>query len=310
MLTSTRKVVILGATGTIGSAVSYELRKRGYDVIVVSRNTEKARLSLPGMHEYVLLDFSNPSPLQLALENAVGVINLSGEPLLGNPFSKKHKKLVYSSRVQVTEQLVVLLKGVTQKPAVFINGSAIGFYGFHTITDQEYAEDSPPSTEYQGFLTKKWEDAAEAAQRLRIRVVCIRTGIVLDLAQNGALKKLLLPFYWYLGGYIGIANSWRSWIHLDDEVGIILHALTNSSVVGGINATAPHPVTNREFAKCIGKALNKPSAIPVPEIFVRIIFGELAEVITRGKKVLPAKALSTEYQFKYPTLSEALKNLL
>jgi uncharacterized protein (TIGR01777 family) len=305
-----KKAVVFGATGTIGSAISKELKHKGYYVTVVTRNPQKARSTLSGMDEYVLLDFNAPKDLIRSLENAEAVINLSGEPLLGNPFSKTRKELVYSSRVTVTKNIVSLLSTLNCKPKVFINASAIGFYGFHEITNVSQTEESNCSLEYQGTLTKDWEEAAIQAERFGIRVIVIRTGLVLDLAKNGALKKLALPFYWFVGGYVGIAKSWRSWIHLDDEIGIIMHTLSNTAVFGPVNATAPNPVTNREFANALGKALRRPALIPVPEYCVKLLLKDITEVITRGKKVLPVKAISTGYKFKFETISEALSDLL
>ena len=191
---------------------------------------------------------------------------------------------------------------------VLINASAIGVYGTHTITDDVLDEYSLISAEdYISALSMRWEAATMSNIK---RVVHIRTGIVLDGSHRGTLAKLALPFRLGLGGPIGNLKSWRSWIHITDEIGLIRFALENNNITGPLNATAPNSVQGDAFSKILGAALNKPSWLPVPEIAIRLALGEAAEIITRGKRIHPTKALAAGYHFKFPSLESALRDLL
>jgi uncharacterized protein (TIGR01777 family) len=304
------KITVLGATGAIGSKLCPTLKEHGYDVVVVSRNPDQARLSLPGMHGYTALDLGSRGTLAQALEESQAVINLCGTPLVVPFPTKEHTRKVRESRITLTHDLCALLAGLSRKPELLINASAIGYYGFHDITDETFDEESPPASEYQGTLARDWEAAAMTAELHGIRTVCIRTGIVLDSTPRGALMMMALPFKLLVGGPAGIARCWRSWIHIDDEVGIMLHSLRDPAIHGALNATSPNPLRNVDFSLALGKILRRPSWIPIPEALIRIALGDASEVITRGKKVLPARSLATGYQFRYPHIEHALESLM
>ncbi|MDH4028762.1 MAG: TIGR01777 family oxidoreductase, partial [Nitrospirota bacterium] len=196
-----------------------------------------------------------------------------------------------------------LSKGGTPGLKIFISASAIGIYGLHG--DEAVTEDSSPASDYLADVCRKWEAEAFRAQQLGLRVVTIRIGGVLE-ADGGALAQMVMPFKFFLGGPIGSGRQWFSWIHRDDVVGIIKYALENDSVSGPVNATAPAPVTNRQFSTALGKALSRPSFFAVPGFVVRLSLGELGNVLLSGRRVLPEKALKAGYIFKYPEVNGAL----
>lgn len=293
-------IVLFGANGLIGSHLSSTLQSQGYAVITVSRHPTPQQLPL---------DFKSPV-LRQALEEAYGVVNLAGAPIIGKRLTARYRQTIRESRSGLTQQLVSCLAELPHRPAVLINGSAIGYYGTHELTDAPYTETSPAGGGFWGNLSVEWEAAAQPAAALGIRTVLLRTGLILANNPYGTLAKLALPFRLGIGGPVGVASTWRSWIHINDEIGIILLALTDSTLSGPINATAPEPLRNSELAHQLGNQLHRPSWLNVPEMPLRAIFGDVCDVITRGKKVLPEKALAKGYQFNYPTFKLAINDLL
>ena len=241
------------------------------------------------------------------------IINLAGEPIAPKRWTAERKKRILSSRIDATRALVESLKQIPPGPSlskggtpglkIFISASAIGIYGLHG--DEAVTEDSSPASDYLADVCRKWEAEAFRAQQLGLRVVTIRIGGVLE-ADGGALAQMVMPFKFFLGGPIGSGRQWFSWIHRDDVVGIIKYALENDSVSGPVNATAPAPVTNRQFSTALGKALSRPSFFAVPGFVVRLSLGELGNVLLSGRRVLPEKALKAGYIFKYPEVNGAL----
>ena len=295
-----QRIVIFGASGLIGRRTATALREAGYEVLSVSRRPVANQLPL---------DFSSPE-LRNALSRAYGIINLAGAPIIGKRLTPAYRKLIDDSRIGLTERLVGCLAELPQRPEVLINGSATGYYGTRELTDEIFTETSPAGSGFWADLCVKWETAALGAEALGIRTVAIRTGLVLSKEPGGTLAKLALPFRLGIGGPIGPPESWRSWIHIDDEVGIILYALANADVRGPVNATAPKPLRNAEFAKQLGHALQRPSWLPVPEAAVKLVFGDVGEVITRGKRIVPRRISDSGYGFTYPTFESALNQLV
>ncbi|MCK5138405.1 MAG: TIGR01777 family oxidoreductase, partial [Thermodesulfovibrionia bacterium] len=231
------------------------------------------------------------------------VINLAGEPIVSSRWTKVRKERIMSSRIHTTHALVQSMQNAHQRPTVLISASAIGYYGAHE--DEEVTEETQPATDFLAEVCKAWEAEALKAQELGVRVVLIRIGAVLE-SDGGALPPMTIPFKFFLGGPIGSGKQWFSWIHRDDMVGIITYALENDFVSGPFNATAPQPVTNREFTSALGKALNRPSWLSVPGFIVRLSLGELGSVLLTGQRVLPEKILKAGYKFRFNEVNEAL----
>jgi uncharacterized protein len=305
-MAETKRVVVTGATGMIGKALCSQLTLKGYELVVLSRNPEQARQSVPGAAVKW-----NPADAQGewvgVLDGAFGVIHLAGAPVAGKRWTEQYKAELRNSRVVPTRTLVEAMNSVNQKPSVFVCGSAIGYYG--PRDDTELDETAPPGNDFLGKLGLAWEHEGARAGTYGIRTVLLRTGVVFD-REAGALPKMVSPFRMYVGGPVLPGSQWFSWIHIDDEVGLILLALEDTRVSGPLNATAPQPQTNREFSTTIGKVLGKPSWLPVPGFALKILFGEMADTLTTGQRVIPRKALDLGYTFKFPTAEAALRDLL
>jgi uncharacterized protein (TIGR01777 family) len=290
------KVLITGGTGFIGSALARELKSSGHNVIITTRKEADSEDKLT----WNLPDLIPPD----IISDIDAVINLAGEPIAPERWTKERKKRIMSSRVETTRALAESMKNADPKPKVLISASAVGYYGPHE--DEIINEESPPASDFLAEVCRAWEAEALKAEELGIRVVPIRIGGVLE-SDGGALKQMVTPFKFLLGGPIGSGRQWFSWIHRDDLVGIIKFALEDDSVTGPVNGTAPEPVRNREFAAALGKALNRPSSFAVPAFAVKMTLGELGEVLLTGQRVIPEKILKAGYHFKYPEINEALK---
>jgi uncharacterized protein (TIGR01777 family) len=236
-----------------------------------------------------------------------GIVNLAGENLFGHRWNDEFKKSIAESRVKAAENVVQTLgKNSTRSngaPRVLVNASAIGIYGPHG--DEELTENSAPGDDFLAKVCINWEHAARAAESAGARVVLLRIGVVLDKT-GGALAQLLTPFKYGGGGPVGSGRQWMSWIYHEDLVGLILLALDNAEASGPLNGTAPNPVTNKEFAQSLGRALHRPAFMPMPGFVLRLMIGEAADVVLTGQRVLPTKALALHYQFKFPQIDAAL----
>jgi len=301
-----KKILITGGTGFIGTPLSRELRNSGHTVVVTTRRPSDSKEKLTW----------NPPALipSEVISGFDAVINLAGEPVAPERWTKKRKELIMSSRMDTTRSLVESIKQIPLNPplakgdrgglpTVLISASAIGYYGDH---GNEYVtEDTPPASDFLAKVCKAWEAEAVKAQELSIRVVLIRIGGVLE-SDGGALPKMMTPFKFFLGGPIGSGKQWFSWIHRDDVAGIIKYALENESVSGSVNAVSPNPVTNKEFSSALGKALHKPSWLAVPAFVIKLTLGELGSMLLTGQRVMPEKILKSGYKFKNPDLEDAL----
>ena len=301
-----KRVIVTGATGLIGREVCKELIARGYEVVVFSRNPDSARAKVPGAADYVSWMPAESGPLAAHLDGAWGVISLAGASIAGKRWDDDYKRQIRDTRVIGTRGLVKAMAAAQEKPKVFISGSAVGFYGARDATPLD--ESANAGTDFLAGVVREWEDAAKEAEGLGIRTAVIRTGIVLD-KNEGALPQLKLPFQFFVGGPILPGTQWLSWIHRDDEVGLILFALENEGARGPVNASAPNPQTNRDFCSSLGKAMGRPSWMPVPEFALKIVVGEFSEGLTTGQRVIPKKAQELGYEFKYQTSEAALRQI-
>lgn len=302
------RVFITGGTGLVGTRLLAQLKKRSDHAIVLTRNPDKAREKLGDFPELVAGDPTVAGPWQASVSSCDAVVNLAGENLFARRWSDGFKAIIRTSRIDGTNNVVQAITHAPSRPRVLVNGSAIGYYGFHG--DQALTEESPPGDDFLAKTCVEWEAAAKPAEQLGVRVVLLRTGVVLDKA-GGALQLMLLPFKLFLfGGKIGSGRQWVSWIHHEDEVGIILKALDDGMVSGPLNATAPVPITNKDLAHAIGKAMGRPSFFPTPGFMLNLGLGEVASLVVKGQRVLPKKAQELGYAFRYPEIGMALRQAL
>lgn len=300
------RITITGATGFIGAALCQALTDAGHEVIALTRSTS-AQQKLGDRVRCVTWDGQSGGEWEETLNGADAVVNLAGESIAAKWNAEKKEK-IRASRVDATKALVRAMDQASQRPKVLISGSAVGYYG--PRGDEELTEESRPGNDFLAEVCQAWEAAAAEAESLGVRVVRLRIGIVLG-GGGGALSKMLTPFKMGVGGPTGSGQQWMSWIHRDDVVGLVQFALEREDVKGPLNATAPNPVRNREFAQTLGKLLHRPAFLPTPAFAVRLMFGEMADVLLlTGQRVLPAAAQRLGYQFKYPDLTSALKAVL
>jgi uncharacterized protein (TIGR01777 family) len=295
-------VLITGGTGFIGARLAEVLIAGGHEVTVLTRDKAKARdfrgrvTLIDGLHDL------------RGRANFDAIVNLAGEPVADGRWSAAKKRRILDSRVSMTSALVRLMAASERRPKVLISASAVGFYG--SDAERAFKESSAPAPGFTHDVCRACEAAALAAEPLGVRVCLLRIGIVLG-SQGGAMARMLPAFEFGLGGPMGNGRQWVSWIHLDDVVGLILHAIADDSLSGAINATAPRPVRNKTFAKALGWALRRPAILPTPGFALRLLFGEMAqEVLLTGQKVLPERAAAAGYRFRYPTLHDALSDIL
>lgn len=295
-------ILLTGGTGLIGRALCHYWTQQGHQLTVWSRTPEQVpRLCGAGVKGIARLEDCPPGALD-------AVVNLAGAPIADRPWTAKRKQLLWASRISLTEQLVAWLASREQKPDVLLSGSAVGWYG--DAGERELDERQPPvSSDYASQLCAAWEDAALLAEPLGIRVVRIRTGLVLA-ADGGFLKRLLLPFKLALGGPIGNGRQWMPWIHLHDQVALMDFLLHHEAACGPYNACAPAPVRSQAFAKALGAALHRPAFMPLPAIFLKLGLGELSVLLLGGQRALPKRLLEAGFVFRFNTLETALADLL
>jgi hypothetical protein len=298
---------ITGATGLIGNALCRTLNPGQHQIVVLSRRPEKARLQFPSAQCIGWNATSAPTP-QPALEGLDAVVHLAGESIAAGRWNSRRKEKIRESRVAGTRNLVTLLGQLKNPPEVLVSGSAIGYYG--PRGDEPLGEDAPPAEDFLGQVCQQWENEAKRATESGIRVVLLRTGLVLS-DRGGALPKMLPPFKMFIGGPLASGRQWMSWIHIRDQIGAIQHVLSNREVKGPVNLTAPGPVTNQEFSKTLAGVLKRPALFRVPGFVLRLLFAEMAEaLLLNGQRVLPRTLQQSGYEFQFPKLKGAFENLL
>jgi uncharacterized protein len=300
------RVLITGASGLIGSAVADALLARGDEVVGLTRDPERAKPKNPTIRWHAWRATTERPPPE-ALEGVDAVLNLIGEPI-DQRLTDQAKVRIRETRITGTRNLLQGIEASPTEPSVFIGQSAIGYYGDRGA--QILDEESEPGEGFTAEIPIDWEAAEREAEDVFDRVVIFRTGLVLS-KQGGLLKQLLLPFKLGVGGPIAGGEQFMSWISIEDLVGLMLWALDTREVWGIINATAPNPVTNREFSKALGRALNRPAFMPIPKFAVSALRGgELADAVAGGARVVPRRALDAGYEFRHPGLDEALRAAL
>lgn len=302
------RVFITGATGFIGSHhLVPALLGAGHEVSIVSRAVEKAGNVFGRDVEVHEGDPGVAGPWQEAAGKAEAIINLCGEPILTKKWTPERKKAILDSRVLPTRRLLEAIEAAPAKPKTLLSGSAIGYYS--DCGDEIVTEERGRGADWGAELCATWEREANKATALGVRVVNLRTGIVLG-ADGGALPTMVKPMKMFAGGPIASGRQYMSWVHIDDWVGIALRALSDEKISGPVNLTAPNPVRNREFAKTLGKVVHRPSWLPTPAFVFRLMFGEGAALVVGGQRVIPRRALDAGYKFKFENLEAALEDVL
>ncbi len=302
------RVLITGATGTIGLALADALRARGDQVIALSRDPERGQRVLgDGAEVHGWADPVGEPPPAHALRAADGVVHLLGEPI-AQRWTDEAKQRIRDSRIKSTQQLVQGLAGLAEgeRPRVLVSQSAVGYYGARG--DETLDEQSPAGHDFLAEIVVAWERAAAAAPD-GMRVTYTRTGVVLS-SSGGALAKMLPFFKLGVGGPVAGGKQYVPWIHLDDVIGGLICCLDDSTATGPVNLTAPHPVTNAEMSRALGHVLGRPAVLPVPGLAVKLLYGEMAQIVTGGQRALPARLNELGYEFRHAEIEAALADVL
>ena len=292
--------LVTGGSGFIGRSLCRELLKRAQVTVLTRSRARASRVLRPEIGTVQSLEELGELPLQ-------AVVNLAGANLAAGRWTAERKSEFRSSRVDATNALVDWLGQLKEKPEVLVSASAVGWYGARG--DEELREDSAPGDEFQAELCQAWEAAAMRATQFGIRVVCLRSGIVLG-RDGGALARMLPAFRLGLGGRMGSGKQWTSWIHRDDLVSLVQWALARPSASGVYNATAPTPVTNAELAETLAAVLHRRARLPLPARALRGLFGEMSQLLLTGQRVIPARLREVGFVFRHPELRGALEHLL
>src|SRR3954447_15843923 len=298
------RVTVTGATGLIGRRLVAELRRRGDEVTVLSRDPDKASSRL-GVEAVAWNATEEPAPVA-ALAGRDAVVHLAGEPV-AQRWNDEVKRRIHDSRVKGTHNLVAGLRDADPRPKVLVSASRVGYYGPHG--DERVTQSDPAADDFLGQLCVEWEGAADEAKELGLRVAYVRTGIALD-GRGGALKEMLPPFKLGVGGPIAGGRQYMPWIHIDDLVGIFLAALDGEQWTGPVNGSAPEPVTQKAFAKALGRAVRRPAIAPIPGFAIKLMMGEMGDIATTGVRAVPERPLQLGYTFKHTDVDEALRAAL
>ncbi|HIK41491.1 TIGR01777 family oxidoreductase [Thermoleptolyngbya sp. M55_K2018_002] len=304
------KIAVTGATGFVGTRLVERLLEEGHHVVALTRSKAHSDRVFP-QSAFPNVDVVEYTPLesgdwQQVLSGCDGVVNLAGAGIADERWTPERKQEILDSRKVGTEKIVEAIAQASPKPSVLVNASAIGYYG--TSETATFDESSAPGDDFLAQVCQAWEAAAESAQTSGTRVVILRTGIVLGM--GGALGKMLTPFRLFAGGPLGTGRQWFSWIHREDLVNLILKALTDSSLSGVYNATAPNPVRMAEFCQTLGQIMGRPSWLPVPAFALEALLGDAAQVVLEGQQVLPKRTQEAGFAYQYSDVKAAIANIL
>jgi len=305
------RIMISGGSGLIGRALSARLVEAGHEVVILSRAPQRAE-ALPGGIRAVAWDGKTTQGWAHVVDGAGAVIHLAGENIAGEGFfparwTEERKRRILASRLDSGKAMVQAVQEARQKPGIFVQGSAIGYYG--PLGDSPVDEQSPTGADFMARVCREWEESTQAVEAMGARRVIIRTGVVLSM-QGGAFTRLLLPFKFFAGGPMGNGRQYLSWIHIADQVDAIRFLIENPGAQGVYNLTAPEPVRNAEFARSLGRVMGRPSFLPVPGFALRTMFGEVATVVLDGQRVLPTRIQQLGYSFQFAQAEAAIRDLL
>jgi hypothetical protein len=307
------RVLITGGTGLIGSALVNSFTRDQHEVIVLSRSPER---QAPTGVRLVGWDGHTTEGWGGLVNEVDAIINLAGESIGGDSipalitkrWTSHRKKLILQSRLDGGKALTDAVRAATKKPDVFIQASAVGYYG--SRGDEVLTEDSRPGSTFDSGVCQAWENSTSEVEHMGVRRVVIRTAGVAMSTGGGALPFMLLPFKLFAGGRLGTGRQWFSWIHMADEVGAIRFLIENPTASGVFNLSAPEPVKNADFSRILGRVMNRPSFLPVPEFALRLALGEKSEMVLGSQKQLPIRLQQLGYKFRFPRVEEALRDLL
>lgn len=306
------RIVIAGGTGFLGSPLTKAYAEEGHDVRVLTRGLAPGEsrhdpgTGVPGVTRLGWRPDGQGGPWASALDGADGVINLAGESIGEKRWTPQRKVALRDSRIVSTQSLVTAIASVARPPRVFISGSACGYYG--PSGDETKTEDSPAGSDFLAHICEDWEAEARRAAP-HTRVVLLRTGLVLERS-GGALAKMIPPFRLFAGGPMGSGRQYMSWIHRIDWIEMVRWIVDTASVSGPVNATAPAPVTNREFARALGRGLHRPSLVPAPSFALKLLLGEMAgPLVLEGQRVIPARATTFGFHFRYAEIDQAMRGI-
>lgn len=305
------KVLIAGGSGLIGRELVKQLLAAGDQPLVLTRQPAES-LELPAGVPAIHWDGKSARGWGEIVNTVEAVVNLAGENIAGEKFfparwTPPRKALILQSRLDAGTALVEAVQAAEKKPLVFVQASAIGYYG--TQGAESLTENSPAGSDFVAEVSQQWEGVSAAVEALGVRRVIVRTGVVLSLA-GGALPRMLLPYRLFAGGPFGHGRQWYSWIHIADTASALRFVIANSQANGVVNLTAPNSLTNADFGKALGKVMRRPSSVPLPGFVMRLMFGEVATVVLDGQRVLPEKLQALGFRFTFPTLEAALQDLL
>ncbi|MCU0532285.1 MAG: TIGR01777 family oxidoreductase [Hydrococcus sp. Prado102] len=298
------KIAITGASGFVGSRLVEKLKAEGHQILVFTRNLERAQRIFHNV-EIVVYQPTESGDWQQKIAGCDGVVNLAGEPI-AERWTPEHKKAILESRQLGTQKLVEAIAMANPKPSVLVNASAIGYYG--TSETATFDENSAPGSDFLAQVCQAWETEAKKVKEAGVRLVIVRIGIV--LGNGGALAKMVPPFKIFAGGPLGNGRQWFSWIHREDLVNLIIQALKRPEIEGTYNATAPNPVRMSQLCQTLGEVINRPSWLPVPDFALELLLGESAKVVLEGQQVLPKATQAIGFQYQYPTLKPALTEIV
>ncbi len=296
-------VTVTGGTGFVGKAILGLLRERGFQISILGRSP---RTGIPPEVELFLWEAERSEPPPNSLAGSDVVIHLAGEPV-SQRWTPEIRRRIRSSRVEGTRKLVSAIGKLDRKPSALVAASAVGIYGDRG--EEELTEDSPPGEGFLADVCREWEAETSRAAEMGIRTVMLRIGVVLGVG-GGALDQMLPPFRMFLGGMLGSGRQWMSWIHLADLAGLILHAVEDPQLRGVVNAVAPSPVRNAQFTRTLARTIRRPALFTVPEFGLKLLFGDMAQILLASQRIYPRAAEKAGYRFLYPDLGPALKNLL
>jgi uncharacterized protein len=300
------KIIITGGTGFLGQPLATALAADGHEVIVLARRPGSARADRIRVLQWT--PGSADGPWSAAVDGADAIVNLAGEPIAGSRWSPQRKRLILKSRVEATRTLADAVRAAKRPPAVFISGSAVGYYG--SCGEEVITEAVAPGSDFLAWVCVAWETEAAAIASPSTRVTCLRTGLVLE-KDGGALSKMLTPFRLGAGGRLGSGRQYWPWIHRRDWVALVQWVLATPAATGPLNATAPNPVTNSDFASALGRVLHRPAILPAPAFALRLALGEMAEgLLLSGQRAVPNKAERLGFRFAFTHLEDALRDIL
>ncbi|MCS0655779.1 TIGR01777 family oxidoreductase [Cytobacillus firmus] len=298
------RIAIAGGTGFVGSALVKKLLDKNHELFILTRNTADKHSSKNLNYVQWLNDDDSPED---ALESIDVFINLAGESINSGRWTDERKKRILNSRITATREVLRIISRLEEKPYTLINASAVGYYG--TSRNETFTEANRKSgTDFLAETVRRWEEEASKAEEFEVRTVFCRFGIILE-KNDGALPRMALPYKLFAGGPVGTGDQWVSWIHLDDVVNGILFCMELEQLQGPVNFTSPNPLTMKEFGKILGEVLNRPHWLPAPGFALKIALGEMSTLVLEGQKVLPEKLQTFGYDFLYPDLRSALRNI-